>query len=260
MQDATSVSPRRRFAKAGSVLEQRYVRASQARTPRERVAASALDAITAFVPAPLALLYAVNDGVIVPRLALRARSCALPDTDEVARRLAALEPIDPFSVRRTTAVGRTVMSAADVGGEEALRRSMFGRHLRRLGLGAPLHAYFRENGLVIAGLALLRHAADPPFSPAEVRLLSHLDPLVENALCRRDDVSRMPQLPEDLLTAREHDVARLVLDGVSNAFVAARLGMSEATVKTHLTRVYSKLGIRGRTELATQFRAPERSA
>jgi DNA-binding CsgD family transcriptional regulator len=52
------------------------------------------------------------------------------------------------------------------------------------------------------------------------------------------------------LTAREAEVARLVAGGLSNGRIAVALGMSEATVKAHLTRVYAKLGVRSRTQLA----------
>ncbi|MEA5155132.1 LuxR C-terminal-related transcriptional regulator [Raineyella sp.] len=52
------------------------------------------------------------------------------------------------------------------------------------------------------------------------------------------------------LTAQEQAVARLVAQGLSNADVARELFISVKTVQFHLTRVYSKLGLRSRTELA----------
>jgi DNA-binding CsgD family transcriptional regulator len=54
------------------------------------------------------------------------------------------------------------------------------------------------------------------------------------------------------LTPTENDVARLVAEGLRNRDIAAKLLMSEATVKTHLTHVYAKLGVTNRTELAAQ--------
>lgn len=45
------------------------------------------------------------------------------------------------------------------------------------------------------------------------------------------------------LTNRETDVLALVADGLTNRAVARKLGISEATVKTHLAHVYTKLGV-----------------
>lgn len=55
---------------------------------------------------------------------------------------------------------------------------------------------------------------------------------------------------ENSLTARELHVARLAATGQSGPSIAAKLGLSVRTVNNHLGRVYSKLGVTGRTELA----------
>jgi DNA-binding CsgD family transcriptional regulator len=52
------------------------------------------------------------------------------------------------------------------------------------------------------------------------------------------------------LTPTELEVVRLVADGLNNPQVAAKLFMSRATVKTHLSHVFTKLGVANRTELA----------
>jgi DNA-binding NarL/FixJ family response regulator len=51
------------------------------------------------------------------------------------------------------------------------------------------------------------------------------------------------------LTEREHVVARAVARGLSNAEIGKELFLSEATVKTHVTRVLSKLGVRDRVQI-----------
>lgn len=56
-----------------------------------------------------------------------------------------------------------------------------------------------------------------------------------------------PQLGK--LTKRETDVARLVARGMSNAEIAAELGIGKRTVETYLERIYSRLGIKSRVAL-----------
>ncbi len=55
------------------------------------------------------------------------------------------------------------------------------------------------------------------------------------------------------LTAQEKAVARLVAGGATNQQTATELSISVKTVQYHLTHIYSKLGIRSRSELAARF-------
>lgn len=59
----------------------------------------------------------------------------------------------------------------------------------------------------------------------------------------RDD-----ERPVEALTPREHDVLVLLADGVGNREIASRLGISEHTVKFHLSAVFGKLGATTRTD------------
>ena len=52
------------------------------------------------------------------------------------------------------------------------------------------------------------------------------------------------------LTEREQTIAELVASGRSNKQVAAALFLSQKTIEHHLSRIYAKLGVRSRVELA----------
>ena len=54
----------------------------------------------------------------------------------------------------------------------------------------------------------------------------------------------------DQLSTREGEVAALIATGEHNRAISSQLGISEKTVKAHLTTIFKKLGISGRTQLA----------
>jgi DNA-binding NarL/FixJ family response regulator len=57
-----------------------------------------------------------------------------------------------------------------------------------------------------------------------------------------------PTAPVQSLTPREIEILTLLADGLGNKTIAVRLGISEHTVKTHVTAVFAKLGVSTRAE------------
>jgi DNA-binding NarL/FixJ family response regulator len=92
--------------------------------------------------------------------------------------------------------------------------------------------------------------------PDAVRTIAEGESLLAPSVTRRlvEEFVRLPPpgqaVPDALseLTERELDVLRLIADGQSNAEIAASLFLSEATVKTHVTRLLTKLGLRDRVQ------------
>lgn len=75
-----------------------------------------------------------------------------------------------------------------------------------------------------------------------------VQPAVTERLLRGLQRTTYPSLgTPDALTPREVEVTRLMAGGYSNKEIAGALGMSEGTVKNHVSSVLSKLGVRDRT-------------
>jgi DNA-binding NarL/FixJ family response regulator len=67
---------------------------------------------------------------------------------------------------------------------------------------------------------------------------------------RRASVQVVGNTGEALLTKREEEIVHLVEDGLTNRQIAVRLGLSEHTVRNNLFRIFDKLGVSTRVELA----------
>jgi DNA-binding NarL/FixJ family response regulator len=99
--------------------------------------------------------------------------------------------------------------------------------------------------------------AEPDVLVDAVRRVASGEGLVDQTLTRRviDEFARRrsPASPDEvasgLLTAREHDILALLCRGSSNAEIAAALYLEASTVKSHLSRIMTKTGMRDRVQL-----------
>lgn len=100
-------------------------------------------------------------------------------------------------------------------------------------LDAGLSAYVTKASPISSVLAAVRHAAVAPHSFSA--------PGLSSALARRRGQN-------GLLSQREREVLALMRDGLSLPVISVRLEVSEATVKTYVSRLYSKLRVNNRSQ------------
>jgi DNA-binding CsgD family transcriptional regulator len=224
--------------------------------PVERLVAHALDWLTLSVAAAIAVFSTVDrrlnaftkDPIIVKTSARH---------DPLAFVLAQ-RPLDPFAPHRWADTTMPVVGVRDLGGKDAFARSTFGAFLASYGLAGQTSMYFRGAGRIVATIALLRGHGDPDVTPAEIMLLRRSHAFLEQAYVvarrRPGALEHMSLANSAGLTPRELEVARLVGAGASNGEIARDLCITLATVKTHMTRVLAKLGVRSRTELVVLLR------
>ncbi|HMI98386.1 MAG TPA: AAA family ATPase [Gaiellaceae bacterium] len=131
-----------------------------------------------------------------------------------------------------------------------------------LGQAAARHeevgdAFGRARALLALGIVLRRTRQKRPAREAIHDALGGFEQLgaatwVEKACAELGRIGG--RIRAEGLTAAERRVAVLVAAGRTNREVAAELFLAERTVAGHLTRVYAKLGVRSRTELARRLR------
>jgi DNA-binding CsgD family transcriptional regulator len=166
--------------------------------------------------------------------------------DDLAARQAQLAPWGDAAA----ALCRGLVAHATGRPDEALRDLSLARE-GFAGLEAPwelAQALFAE-GSVLRRLGRRRAAA----TVLEKALAIHAALGAEPAARRcREELHRAQPRPrhDDALTQAETSVATLAAQGMTNREIAAQQFVTPATVEAHLTRIYAKLGVRSRTELA----------
>jgi DNA-binding NarL/FixJ family response regulator len=114
-----------------------------------------------------------------------------------------------------------------------------------------------DSALAAGAAGFLLKSVDAPALLAAVRAVARGDGVLAPEITRRvisrlAAPARKPERPAGLddLTPRETDVLTCLGRGLSNAEIAAKLVITEATTKTHVSRVLTKLGLRSRVQAA----------
>lgn len=93
---------------------------------------------------------------------------------------------------------------------------------------------------------LVHEAAETAPNAREILLDIEIDGL-------RCVVARAPKAPQEALSPREQEIARLIADGHPNKTIAAILEISTWTVNTHLRRIFAKLGVTSRAAMVAKL-------
>ena len=133
-------------------------------------------------------------------------------------------------------------------------RTVVDEYLANQRIGDLLGIWLDPNGVTQGFLALL--SGSRRFGANDAERLSTLEPHLSNLLARH--VPRRLQLvAERPLTPREAEAVDLVAAGCNNRVISERLGVSESTVKKHVSSALAKLGVSSRTQLTLAWLDPE---
>jgi DNA-binding NarL/FixJ family response regulator len=151
----------------------------------------------------------------LPDVVLMDLAMPVLDGIEATRRLLAAHPTVNVIALTSFSDNRRIMDALNAGASGYLLK----------------HAEPDE----LLGAIRAAHEGGSPLDPKAARVL--LD-------------ARMSARPAQDLSTREEEVLRLVAAGLANKQIARRLGITERTVKAHLTNVFQRLGVPDRTQAA----------
>ncbi|BAH54396.1 response regulator [Rhodococcus opacus] len=183
----------------------------------------------------------VDDHAVV-RAGLRALLDSQPDIEVIAEAGTGEEAVDAVTTSRPRLVTMDLALGSGIDGVEAIRR------IRQVDRTLPVlvfTTYDTDADVVRAidagAIGYLLKDSTPQEIFAAVRGAaagqSVLSPPVASRLLQQ------MQRPEEALTPREAELLTLLAKGMTNKELGKALFISEATVKTHLAHIYSKLGV-----------------
>jgi D-alanyl-D-alanine carboxypeptidase/D-alanyl-D-alanine-endopeptidase (penicillin-binding protein 4) len=122
-------------------------------------------------------------------------------------------------------------------------------------LESPLPSELREMAATGVPVVVLAERAEPADALAAAQLgaralLTKNCSLAELVVAIRGISGGAPAAPAVLLTARQRQVLELIVEGLDNSQIATRLGVSERTVRAHVSAVLERLGVANRTQAA----------
>ena len=137
---------------------------------------------------------------------------------------------------------------------ELMRTEFFNDFLARDGLHWGVNAYSYVGGRNIGDVRIWRGRKRENFDAHTLELLRLVEPAFTAALARAEGATGQDVSAQSLvmkLSVRELEVARMISDDLSDKQIAGKLGVEISTVRTHIKRVFDKLGVRRRSGVAS---------
>jgi len=179
--------------------------------------------------------------------ALRAKLAEEPEIE-----LAEISPADLNSAVRQARAGEIVVVDSEDDGGNSIAELVAGVVL----LVDNPEANWVTHWLAAGARAVLRRECSGRQLAAAVQAaaagLNVLEPEALHTLLRSSTESIELEPGEEELTRRETEVLHMMSEGLSNREIASTLGISEHTVKFHITSIFGKLGTSSRTEAVTE--------
>jgi two-component system, NarL family, response regulator DegU len=173
-----------------------------------------------------------DDGEKLPNLVAKHKPEVLL-MDVNLRKRSGLEALRDISCRQLRA--RPLLLTDTIEQSEIAQALLWGAHgvVRKT---APTQMLFKSIRMVAEGQYWISH--------------SEVLGLVQNLRQLTDRVEQNTQIQTRSLSTQQQQIVEAIVAGSSNRDIAGDLDLSERTVKYHLTRIFSKLGVSGRMELA----------
>jgi DNA-binding CsgD family transcriptional regulator len=151
--------------------------------------------------------------------------------------------------RREATLVTQVMPQRDL-----MRTEFFNDFLARDGLYWGVNAYSYVGNRNIGDIRIWRSRRRDNFDARTLELLRLIEPAFTGALARAGGITTggatRHQSAELTLSVRELEIARMVADDLSDKEIAWRIGVEISTVRTHLKRIFVKLGVHRRSGVA----------
>jgi DNA-binding NarL/FixJ family response regulator len=189
----------------------------------------------------------VDDHRVVSR-SLKSYLESFPDLVVVGIAASGEELLQHLDAWQPQIVLQDLLLPGGIDGVETTRRIAERSPARVIALTASTDEARMMGGLRVGAAGYVRKDAEPEVLLAAVRAVAagrtYIDPSVARQLARVSGAGE--------LTSREVEVLRQVALGLSNREIAATLGVSEETIKTHVTHLLTKLEVDNRAQATVQ--------